>query len=486
MLEDQLRSIRKYYYNMPSQMRVLVGYLYGKLPNRVRYGKDFDVFSYLIDSTEYMSRDAIQVMQFKLLKETIRIAAEQIPYYQRVFAEYGVGARDLQAPADICKFPFLTKQDVKKHYRELINPNIAQALQLVTTTGGSTAEPMRFLQLKGTTRSKERAFILNGWNRIGYRSGDKAIQLKGRTVGFPDKGIHWEYEPIQNILEMDSSYLNESNIPRYLAEMRKFGAKFMIAFPSSLYLVAKFIANEGIEPPEFKAIMLASENVYPWQREEIEKVFGCRAFSHYGHSEMVLLGMESDHSRELLFFPQYGYLELMDEQNNAINGVGESGELVGTSFHNPVMPLIRYRTQDRGTLGGSSNEKRHYPVLSEIEGRLQEFILTRDHRFISVTTLGAAHFDILDNVFATQYYQDEMGVLVFRVVPRQGYTSRDRDLILRALTHKLGRDVRVEVQEVPDIQRTLSGKHLMLIQKLDLTKAGLGYSDNNLAAVTTM
>lgn len=481
MLEDQLRSLRSQYYRLPAPLRVLIGYLYSRLPQRLRYGKDFDRFSLLLDATEYMSVEQLQELQLALLRETITLAQRDIPYYRSVFGEHGVSVRDLQTPSDIRKFPTLTKQDVKTHYQQLVNPAIAKSLHLVTTTGGSTAEPMRFLQLKGTTRSKERAFILNGWKRIGYRAGDRAIQLKGRSVGHPEQGIHWEFEPIQNILEMDSSYLSEQNLPRYLDEMRRFDAKFMIAFPSSLYVVAKFLQDEGLEPPHFQAIMLASENVYPWQRNEIEKVFGCRAFSHYGHSEMVLLGMESERSRDLLFFPQYGYLEVLDASGLSVRHPGVSGELVGTSFHNPVMPLIRYHTQDRGMFGSSALEQRNYPLLSQVEGRLQEFVLTRDNRFISITTLGAAHFDVLDNVFSSQYYQDEIGVLVFNVVPKPGYSEKDRDTIKRALITKAGRGLHIEVREVADIQRTRTGKHLMLVQKLDLARAGIRYSDSRTA-----
>lgn len=480
MLEDQLRSIRQYYYDMPAPLRNLIGYMYRKLPTDLRYGKDYKHFSELIARTEYFADADLQELQLGLLKETIGVAASRIPYYQRIFAEYGVGIKDLQVPDDIRKFPYLTKQDVKKNYSDLINPDISARFQLVTTTGGSTAEPMRFLQMKGTTRSKERAFIYNGWSRIGYKPGDRAVQLKGRTVGRPSEGIHWEYESIQNILEMDSSFLSESNIPRYLTEIEKFNAKFCIAFPSSLYLVAKFISDSGTRAPRFQAIMLASENVYPWQRVEIEKVFGCRVFSHYGHSEMVLLGMESEDSRNLLFYPQYGYLEVIREDGMSATNSGETGEIVGTSFHNPVMPFIRYRTQDVGTVGCQAGEKRHYSILSNVEGRLQEFIVTQDQRLISITTMGAAHFDILDNVFAMQYYQEEVGVLVLNVVPKGNYCARDRERISNAVLQKVGGGLRIEVREVDDIMRTRSGKHLMLIQKIDIANTAIRYSDSKL------
>jgi phenylacetate-CoA ligase len=145
------------------------------------------------------------------------------------------------------------------------------------------------------------------------------------------------------------------------------------------------------------------------------------------------------------------------------------GELVGTSFHNPLMPFIRYRTQDYGILGKPDCPcGRHYPMIERIEGRLQEFIVTRDGRLISVCVLGAAHFDMLDNVHQTQYYQDTPGKLLFRVVPKSGFTITDLKRIQTVVQAKTGSELEVEVQVVKEIPRTPAGKHRMIVQRLDI------------------
>ena len=182
---------------------------------------------------------------------------------------------------------------------------------------------------------------------------------------------------------------------------------------------------------------------------------------------MVLLGMEGENTNDLLFFPQYGYLEIVDKNNSPLRSAGEKGELVGTSFHNPVMPFIRYKTQDIGVIGEPDPQQPHYPVLSDVEGRLQEFIVTRDKRLISVTTMGAAHFDTLDSVAATQYYQEAAGEVEFRVVPKEGFDSKDEKKIYKAVQEKLGPQVKLSVKAVEAIEKTKSGKHLMLIQKIE-------------------
>jgi phenylacetate-CoA ligase len=147
---------------------------------------------------------------------------------------------------------------------------------------------------------------------------------------------------------------------------------------------------------------------------------------------------------------------------------GALGELVGTSFHNPVMPFIRYRTQDFGVVGKGPIDGYNYPVLKNVEGRLQEFIMTRDGRLISICTMGAAHFDVLDEVATTQYFQEAPGEIELRVVPRPGFTASHRRRIEKAIAQKTGKEVTVTLREVNKIERSPSGKHTMLLQRIPL------------------
>jgi phenylacetate-CoA ligase len=107
------------------------------------------------------------------------------------------------------------------------------------------------------------------------------------------------------MLEMDSSFLTVDRMGDYVEQIRKFRPDYLIGFPSSIYLLAKFVRDESVALPKVKGIMLASENVYPWQRKMLEAIFDCRIFSHYGHSEMALLAMEAETTHDLLVFPEY-------------------------------------------------------------------------------------------------------------------------------------------------------------------------------------
>ena len=456
---------------MPDWQKKSVGSLYNTLPKKIRYGKSFIEFEKLLERNRYFSKEEIEEYQFNKIRETLEVAFNHIPYYQKKYSEHGLSIDSFKEISDIQKFPFLSKKDIKNNYDSLINQSINKNKYLMTTTGGSTAEPMRFLHIKGLTRSKEKVFITDGWKRVGYLPGDRVVQLKGRSVGDPSKKIFWEHEHIQNYLEMDSNYLSDDNIPAFLNKINSFKPKYIIAFPSSIYLIAKHIKSHNLQSqiPKLSAILLASENVYGWQREMLEEVFKCRTFSHYGHSEMVLLGMECEDSHSLHFFPEYGYLELLNNHNQGVMQNDGIGELVGTSFDNDLMPFIRYKTQDYGIYQEAPCAcGRNWSILSDVEGRMQEFIITKDDRLISITTMGAAHFDVLDTVSETQYYQDKKGEIIFKVVPKEGYTDEHSALIKKAIEDKTGKGCEVEIEIVDHIKRTKSGKHMMMEQKLNL------------------
>ena len=132
------------------------------------------------------------------------------------------------------------------------------------------------------------------------------------------------------------------------------------------------------------------------------------------------------------------------------------------------MPFIRYKTQDLAVV---SNEKckcgRKYRLLQRIEGRLQELIVTKNDRLISMTQINM-HSDVFDNVKQFQFYQDTKGELFFNIVKKDSYTDRDTQYIKEELYKKFGEDVDLIIKFVDEIPRTQSGKYRFLIQKLPI------------------
>jgi phenylacetate-CoA ligase len=108
--------------------------------------------------------------------------------------------------------------------------------------------------------------------------------------------------------------------------------------------------------------------------------------------------------------------------------------------------------------------------VERIVGRLQEFVVCRDRRLVSITTLGVAHFPELSLVDAIQYEQKEPGHVVLKVVGESRLTSDQLARIAAAVERKTQGGCDVEVVQVEHIARTPRGKARMLIQHIDIRR----------------
>jgi phenylacetate-CoA ligase len=333
---------------------------------------------------------------------------------------------------------------------------------------------MRFYFHKHVTRPKESAYFEDFDRRAGLRDDDVILNLRGRNVpgaGEPGKRM-WLFEPIKRHLILSSDHLEPRFMAEYIAALRQWQPSFIHAFSSALYPLARWL-HDHPEPDivaRIRGIELTSENTYPYQLELFRKVFPCPVLRGYGHTERVLLAAAMPDDDRYFFWPLYGHLELVDEQGRSITEPSVLGEIVGTSFDNEVMPFVRYRTGDFGAWSASDHpELPGWPVLERIEGRLQEFVVCADHRLISVTTLGAAHFSSLVDVRSMQYEQHQPGRVQLKVVADHDLDAATQRQIADAVRAKTQGGCEVEIIRVAEIERTARGKHRMLVQHLDIS-----------------
>jgi phenylacetate-CoA ligase len=219
--------------------------------------------------------------------------------------------------------------------------------------------------------------------------------------------------------------------------------------------------------------MLFSENVLDHHLSLLREVFPCPILRHYGQSERVLMAGSMPDDDRYFFWPQYGYFELVDEAGKPVTQPGMLGEIVGTSFDNQVMPFIRYRTGDMAILGDRPHPLLPgYPVVENIEGRRQEFIVCRDNRLISLSsmTVGLAGSGALSEIYNMQYEQEKPGHFVLKVVTANKLSPEAREQILSNIKKNTQDSCSADVVDVADIPRTARGKQQVLIQKLDINQ----------------
>ena len=155
-----------------------------------------------------------------------------------------------------------------------------------------------------------------------------------------------------------------------------------------------------------RGLLCGSERLTLPQKRLLERAFKCRIYRWYGHAERVVLAGEGTKSELFYFFPQYGLVEFGPPDSEGLC------EVIGTSFHNLVMPLIRYRTGDYVRLANPKTDgdlEFPWPAVAEIAGREQEFLVSATGRRISLTAFNM-HDTVFDDLYAVQVLPGRAGV----------------------------------------------------------------------------
>jgi len=265
--------------------------------------------------------------------------------------------------------------------------------------------------------------------------------------------------------------MNKDMLPKYIKIIRKFNPDFIWNYPSAITILAKFMKENNIKPfASVRALLCGSENLYPWQRKLLEEVFQCRVYSWYGHTEQAVLAGECERSNYYHVFPEYGLTELINGNGKTVSNDGEMGEVVATGFNNFVFPFIRYRTDDLAVFSNSKCDcGRNYSLVKQIEGRLQDLVVTKDKRYITLTALiFAQHFESFSRIKEMQIVQEKEGEIKIRVVKSSQYSDKDENEIMSKMNMAVGDGLNIRFEYVGYIPRTKSGKYRFLIQKLPI------------------
>jgi phenylacetate-CoA ligase len=451
---------------MPS-IKDLLGRVYANLPKAVRYGRAFQETSRLLKESQGWDEKTIEAHQLRELRRLAEHCDRNVPYYSESFRKAGFVPVDLKSIRDLESLPLLDKAQISAHAEALTSRNFAKRDLISVTTGGSTGLPLRFFQQRSFSWDREQAFISTMWERIGFRYGtDARLVLRGTIVARPG-GIR--YKPATREYFCSTYSTAPGHLENYLRLLKEKKIRFIHGHVSSIAIFAQHVLSTGQRIP-LQGVLGGSEKVYPFQREWVEKAFGCRLFSWYGQSEQVALAGECEHSDKYHIFPEYGVLELVDGEGKAIHQPGKIGEIVGTGFNNFAMPMLRYRTGDLASFaeGHCPGCLRKYRLLERVEGRNYEYVVTRSGNPVSLTGLiFGQHFQAFGCINKIQVYQDEPGRLELRIVPGAGFVKVAVEEEIRGkIRAAVGSEIDVEFSIVDSIEPSASGKHRFLIQKL--------------------
>lgn len=413
------------------------------------------------------SLDRIESYNLEQVRSIAAHAYYNINGYRGLFDANGVKPGEIRNLKDFRKFPFTSKETFRDN---LENFSFRTPDCEYVTTGGSTGVPMGMYRDK-VAFARELASKAHQYHRAGWREGQRQIVFRGLQIKSQDS---IEFAEEFNELRCSTYEFGSDRMETYRQKAMVFQPEWIRCYPSSGYVFAKYLKDSGKHFPAIKGMLCSSEQLYDFQKQLFLDIFGkdIKIFAHYGHYEMAALAGFCEFTDDYHVLPQYGYVELLDKNDQPVTKPGDVGEIVATSFLMTATPFIRYRTQDLAVYKGFGCQKcgRPYQIWERIEGRLQELIVTRTGRLISTSMLNM-HDDSYDHLKQFQFHQQNRETVTFKFIPKPTFDITVENEVYNKMKSKLGNDINLKMQRVEEIPLTKRGKHRLLIQELDLSSS---------------
>ncbi|OAV64528.1 Phenylacetate-coenzyme A ligase [Bacteroidales bacterium Barb6XT] len=380
------------------------------------------------ETAEKMSRVEMRKLQSTRLRNVVKHAYHNSPFYRRKMQEMDITPDDIQSIDDIVKLPFTVKQDLRDNYPFGLMAVPMSEIVRLHASSGTTGKPI----VVGYTR-KDLAVWKEGVSRCLTAYGvtkDDSIQVSyGYGLFTGGLGAHDGVENIGGtVIPMSSG-----NTQKQIQLMHDFGAKGLACTPSYALFLAETIHESGIPLEEFQ-LRVGAFGAEPWtenMRKELEEKLHIKAYDIYGLTEICGPGVggececqDGTHLWEDHFFP-----EIVDPVTLQPVEPGKQGELVFTTLTKEGMPMLRYRTRDLTALHYETCACGRTAVrMDRILGRSDDMLIIRgvnvfpsqvEAVILELPEFEPHYFMIIDRVNNTDtfliqvelrpdYYSDEM------------------------------------------------------------------------------
>jgi phenylacetate-CoA ligase len=419
-----------------------------------------------LDAIELASRAELQALQLERLKWTLKHAYANVPHYRKAFDEAGVHPDDLKTLADLAKFPFTTKKDLRDNYPFGLFAVPREKVVRIHASSGTTGKPtvVGYTQRDIDTWA---GIVARSIRAAGGRAGDICHVSYGYGLFTGGMGAHYGAERLGCTVIPMSGGQTEKQVQL----INDFKPDIIMVTPSYMLNIIEEFERQGMDPAQssLKVGIFGAEPWTPAMRTEIETRAGIDAVDIYGLSEVMGPGVASEciESKDgPVIWEDHFYPEVIDPDTGEVVADGEEGELVFTSLTKEALPIIRYRTRDLTRLLPPTS--RAMRRMDKITGRSDDMLIIRgvnvfpsqiEELILSVPRL-APHYQL---VVTREGHLDRLAV---RVEARQellgGLTPSDITALSTQLQHLIkthvGVSTHVEVLAGQTIERTQTGK----------------------------
>jgi len=406
-----------------------------------------------------LTRAKLEEIQQKKLKDLLKHAYENVPYYQHLFDSNRIKPEDIRNVKDLEKIPVTDKAVLRSMKRsDIMAKNINQGECVEVFTSGSTGMPTH---IYFTQRDLEfldliylRSFLQNGL-RFKHK---RAFILDPHSFETKKCWYHWfglaTYVNISCFLEPE----------KQVQVLKDQMPDFVHGYPSSLSQIAKFLLDFGIEGVRPHIISTSAELLHQKDRQLIDSAFGTVIYDRYAARECGNIAWECNEHNGYHINIDSLVVEFLKDGRPV--DPGERGDVVITNLHSYAMPFIRYKIGDVAVPSYKECPCGiELPLMEIIEGRDEDFIVLKNGKKISPMMVTCT-LDHIPGLRQFRIIQENVGLLIAVLAKGEGFGAdtvhRVEEQLKTILDEKM--DIRYEV--VDNIPREPTGKVRAVVSRL--------------------
>ncbi|MFY8116638.1 MAG: phenylacetate--CoA ligase PaaK [Roseateles sp.] len=423
-----------------------------------------------LEPIEKASLDELQALQLQRLKWSLKHAYENVPHYKAAFDAKGVHPDDLKTLADIAKFPFTTKQDLRANYPFGMFAVPRERVARIHASSGTTGKPT---VVGYTARDIDTwaSLVARSIRASGGRPGDIIHIAYGYGLFTGGLGAHYGAERAGCTVIPMSGGQTEKQVQL----IQDFRPDIIMVTPSYMQVIIEEFTRQGLDA-RVSSLKVGIFGAEPWteaMRREIEAKAGIDAVDIYGLSEVMGPGVANEciESKDgPVIWEDHFYPEIINPETGEPVADGEEGELVFTSLSKEALPIIRYRTRDLTRLLPPTS--RSMRRMGKIVGRSDDMLIIRG---VNMFPTQVEELVLQEAQLSGQYqivvsregHLDEVAVHCELQAAAVG--SADTAAIAKSLQHRIktliGVSTKVIIGQPDSIERTLVGKARRVVDK---------------------
>lgn len=402
-------------------------------------------------SSEGWSDDRRRAWILERLREVLRAAARDVPFYRDRFRAAGFDpSRDFSF-GDFAAVPPLEREEVHAHLDAMVSPLVPVRARRLDGTGGSTGVPLRYY-----SGPRERGWRLSGQEHVmrmlGVPRGVATAFLWGHHIDARERA-EWKErvrDHLTNRRWFDCFRLDPDTLLGYHAELAAQRPACLVAYASALDSLAQVLWDRQLRASyPTRRIVTGGEKLWPHQRERVTRVFRAPVHERYGSREVGLIAAQRspEHSLHL----DVDWPNLLVEPAES----GETSDILVTKLQADAMPMVRYRIGDVGRFPAGSAPG--YPALrlEEVLGRILDRLYAADGRWLH--GIGIAHLMKDFPLREFQIRQRADRAIDVLVIPGRAFAADHGRRIVEVLRANLP-GVPIVLREVEAIERSASNK----------------------------